>query len=114
MINYQTGDIIKGKISGFEDYGIFLNFENGYTGLIHISELSQYFVKDVHEYGSLGEEVTCRILEVDNVNKKIKCSIKDTDYGKEKDFNIDHGFTPLKIQLPIWMKEKLDQMNGKR
>ena len=88
MINYQTGDIIKGKISGFEDYGIFLNFENGYTGLIHISELSQYFVKDVHEYGSLGEEVTCRILEVDNKNKKIKTTTISNCMFNVWDFNM--------------------------
>ena len=65
MTIYQKDELIKGTISGFENYGIFLNFKDNYTGLIHISELSNYFVKDVHDYGVLGEEVCCRILEVD-------------------------------------------------
>ena len=49
MNEYKKGDIITGKVTGFEKYGIFLAFENGYTGLIHISELSENFVKDVTE-----------------------------------------------------------------
>ncbi len=114
MTIYQKDELIKGKISGFENYGIFLTFDNDYTGLIHISELSNYFVKDVHDYGILGEEVCCRILEVDEKSKKIRCTIKDTPYGNHKDLEIDHGFMPLKKQLPIWMEEKLDQMREKK
>ena len=106
-MTYKKGDIVTGIVTGFENYGIFLSFDEGYTGLIHISELSEHFVKDVTEYAVLHEEIPCVILEVDEENKKLKCSIKNTPFALKKDALIDHGFEPLKKQLPIWMNEKL-------
>ncbi len=111
MNEYKIGDMIKGKVTGFEKYGIFLSFENGYTGLIHISELSESFVKDVTEYANLGDIVPCVILNIDEEEKKMKCSIKNTEYALQKDSLIDHGFAPLKKQLPIWMDEKIKEYN---
>ncbi len=113
MKNYQKGDVVEGIVSGFENYGIFLNFEDGYTGLVHISELSEHFVKDVTSYADMGETIPCVILEIDEENKKLKCSIKNTEFGKMKDAKIDHGFSLLKKQLPIWMEEKLRDMEQK-
>ncbi len=103
----EKGKIIYGTVTGFENYGIFLSFENGYTGLIHISELSNHFVKNVTDYAKIGDSIPCLILECDEENKKLKCSIRSTPYGEEKDAIIDHGFAPLKKQLPIWIEEKL-------
>ena len=45
---YKIGDIVKGKVTGIENYGIFLLMEDGYTGLIHISEISEKFVRNVY------------------------------------------------------------------
>ena len=106
-MKYKKGDIVKGVVTGFEKYGIFLSFESEYVGLIHISELSEHFVRDVTDYASLGDIVPCVILEVDDEQKKLKCSIKNTEYALQKDAFIDHGFAPLKKQLPIWMNEKM-------
>ena len=41
----------------------------------------------------------------------MKCSIKNTEYAIQKDLLIDHGFAPLKKQLPIWMDEKIKEYN---
>lgn len=106
---YQIGDIAYGVVTGFEKYGIFLSFEGNYVGLIHISELSDHFVKDVSQYASVGEKIPCVIIECDDENKKLKCSIKNTDYALQKDALIDHGFAPLKKLLPIWIDEKLKE-----
>lgn len=108
---YKKGDIVEGVITGFEKYGIFLAFENDYVGLIHISELSDHYVKSVTEYGDLGDTIPCVIVEVDDNLKKLKCSIKNTAYGLKRDSLIDHGFAPLKKQLPIWMDEKIKEYN---
>ena len=107
---YKKGDVVEGCVTGFEKYGMFLSFENGYTGLIHISELSEHFVKNVSDYARIGDIIPCVILEVDIKNKKLKCSIKNTDYALEKESNINHGFAPLRNQLPIWMDKKLKEL----
>ena len=111
MKNYKKGDRVIGIVTGFEKYGIFLAFEDEYTGLIHISELSDQFVKNVEDYATLNDQVPCIVLEVDENAKKLKCSIKNTEYACRKDSLIDHGFAPLKKQLPIWMNEKIKEYN---
>jgi len=109
-MNYKVGDFVTGIVTGIENYGIFLSFDSGYTGLIHISELSYHFVKDVSLYASYCEKITCRILEIDETNKKMKCSLRGTACGEEKDRVIDHGFAPLKKLLPIWMDERMKDL----
>ncbi|NLD79210.1 MAG: S1 RNA-binding domain-containing protein, partial [Mollicutes bacterium] len=49
MTNYKVDKIVKGNVSGIEKYGIFINLENFYTGLIHISEISNDYIKDIND-----------------------------------------------------------------
>ena len=105
---YKVGELVEGTVTGIEEYGIFLSFEE-YTGLIHISELSEHYVSDVSLYANIGDVIPCTIIEIDEQNKRLKCSLKNTEYGEEKDFNINHGFSPLKKQLPKWIEEKIKE-----
>ena len=115
-MNYKIGDIIKGQVSGIEKYGIFINLDDSYSGLIHISEISSGYVKEVNDYVSVGEEIFCKIIDIDNNNKHLKLSIKDinfkTDGSNQKREELAAGFQSLKEQLPIWTKEKLEEINN--
>ena len=115
-MEYKIGDIIKGQVSGIEKYGIFINLEGSYSGLIHISEISSGYVKEVKDYVTVGEEIFCKVIEVDSVNKHLKLSIKDinykTDGSSQKTSELAQGFMPLKEQLPIWTKEKLEEIKN--
>lgn len=107
----KVGNIVKGKVSGIEKYGVFIHLENDYSGLIHISEISEDFVRDIHNFVSLGEIVYCQVLEIDDINKKVKLSIKDINYkdipanGEVQETRL--GFLPLKEHLNTWIEEKL-------
>jgi len=115
-MKYKIGDIIKGQVSGIEKYGIFVNLEGSFSGLIHISEISSGYVKEVKDYVSVGEDIFCKVIEVDIENKHLKLSIKDinykTDGSSQKASELAKGFIPLKEQLPIWTKEKLEEINN--
>ena len=50
MSNYTKGKIIQGTVTGIETYGIFVSLDEYYSGLIHISEVSHNFVKDINDY----------------------------------------------------------------
>ena len=56
----EVGNIIKGKVTGIENYGIFVQFENNYSGLIHISEVSEDFVRDINNYVSFEANLEIR------------------------------------------------------
>jgi general stress protein 13 len=114
-MKYFKGDIIEAKVNGISKYGIFVVANDNYTGLIHISEISTGFVRDINDYVSIGEEIICEVLDVDYNKKQLNLSIKNINYkliskqGKIRDKK--NGFKPLQMQLPIWMREKLKELD---
>lgn len=110
----SPGKIIKGTVSGIKSYGIFVNFDNNYSGMIHISEVSDKFVKDLNEYAKVGETIPCKIINVDHKNKKLKLSIKNLDYALSKERKVQENFATLKSMLPIWMDEKLQELKHEK
>ena len=111
-MTYKVNDIVKCKITGIEKYGVFVSIDDEYNGLIHISEISDSFVKDINDYVSIGEVIKARVIGVDDKEKKIKLSIKNVNYnGDEFQFveSNKNGFKSLKENLSVWMQEKLTE-----
>lgn len=110
MNNFKIDDIIKGQVTGIESYGIFINVNAEYNGLIHISEISDSFVKDINDFVKIGETIYCRILDIDEENCNLKLSIKNINYkarrGNSKFYETVRGFSPLKDNLDKWIEKK--------
>ena len=119
MEKYEVGKIIKGKVTGIENYGIFLNIDNKYTGLIHISEISEQYVKNVQDYVNLNEKIKARIIGIDVKNNQLKLSIKDVKnyrYSKKNNNGIietPKGFSTIEEKLPLWIEEKYRTLEKK-
>ncbi len=115
MADYIVGGIVKGQVTGIEKYGAFVNFTNNYTGLIHISEVSNDFVNDVHDFLEVGQYVYCQILDVDEENLQLKLSIKNINYktsSKNKVKESRLGFLPLKNNLDKWIADKISEIKN--
>lgn len=115
MKELEIGKVLTGKVTGIENYGVFVNIEDKYTGLIHISEVSDRFVSDLKKYVEVGEEIRVRVIDFDENKKQLKLSIKDLDYkiNKKKVTKIketEKGFETLREKLPVWMGEKLKKI----
>lgn len=105
--------IVKCVVTGFKEYGIFVKVNEEYNGLIHISEISESFVKAVSDYGDIGEEIYARVLDIDEENKQVKLTIKNLNYkidGKNINDEDKNGFMPLKKELNVWINEKLKEI----
>ncbi|MEG2353115.1 MAG: bifunctional 4-hydroxy-3-methylbut-2-enyl diphosphate reductase/30S ribosomal protein S1 [Clostridium sp.] len=74
---YKVGDIVKGKIVRFSDFGAFVKLESGVDSLLHISKISQERIEKPSDLLELGQEVEAKILEVNKDSKRISLSIKD-------------------------------------
>lgn len=112
-MKYDIGSIIKCQVTGIEKYGIFVKVDENYSGLIHISEISLGFVRNVEDYVTVGNVIYAKVLEVDEENLKIKLSIKGLDYKHNSNsgsLEQGEGFLPLKEHLNIWIDEKLEEM----
>ncbi len=71
----EVGKIYKGKITRLMNFGAFCEILPNKEGLIHVSELSDKFVKNVEDVVKVGDEVTVKVIEIDNM-KRINLSIK--------------------------------------
>lgn len=69
------GNVYKGTVAAVMDYGAFVDIAPNVSGLVHVSEMSDEYVKDVRSYVSAGQEVEVKILDIDRMGK-IKLSMK--------------------------------------
>ena len=72
----QVGSILEGKVTTITKFGAFVALEGGKSGLVHISEIANTFVNDVHDF--LQEGQTVKVLVLSTENGKINLSIKKT------------------------------------
>ena len=120
----KIGDIVEVEIIGMQDYGAFVKFflQNPETnekieqkGLIHISEISERFVRDGHTYVKVNERVKVNILDVDEDGMHFKLSLKAVEANKARSMRkrrfvhelpqMNIGFTSLAEHLDQWIEE---------
>ena len=113
MEKYEKGKIIRGTVSGIADYGAFVSFADYYSGLIHISEISRGFVRDIRDFVNVGDNIFVEILSVNEESLQMNLSIKNIRYKingqrrRQKIRETGRGFGILGDMLPIWMDKKL-------
>lgn len=113
MVDYKIGEIVKGKITGIQRYGAFVELDHHIQGLVHISEITNGYVKDIHDFLLIGEEVKVRVLAVDEETGKISLSLRDVQGeldGKRHSIvrvskPTKNGFATLKGKLAEWIEE---------
>jgi S1 RNA binding domain protein len=75
-----VGAIVEGVVTGITHFGAFIQLANGETGLVHISEVADSYVKDINEHLQKKDKVQVKVLSVDG-NGKIGLSIKQVKKG---------------------------------
>lgn len=118
---YRNGQIVEGVISGIQAYGAFVSIDEDTTGLIHISEISDDFVRDIRQFVSQGEHIVAKIIDTSEGPKQLRLSLKALNYSSRKDrTDKDYkrpllpegsiGFHTLAIKMPQWLKDKEQDM----
>ena len=115
--DYKVGMTVYGKISGIKPYGAFVKFDDGVTGLIHISEISNGFVKNIDHFMNVDEYVMVKVIDIDKEHKQLRLSFKaltqnTRKYIKKVKFhgmpeNIK-GFGTIRDKMPEWVKGEYD------
>jgi len=75
MSTIEVGAKLEGKVTGITHFGAFVELPGGVTGLVHISEIADSYVKDVKDHLKLDDAVTVKVINVDK-DGKIGLSIK--------------------------------------
>ena len=114
--DYKIGMTVYGKITGIKPYGAFVKFDDGITGLIHISEISHQYVKNITDFLNLGDTIYVEVLEVDDELSHLKLSIKNINYKPtnikkyKKIVETKTGFKTLAYKLPKWIENSLQSI----
>lgn len=97
----EVGNIAVGKVTKIMPFGAFVRLENGESGLVHISEVSSGFVKDINEVLAVGQEVRVKVIGIDE-KKRINLSIKKADDTAKKEHPRPRSSAPA----PAFVREK--------
>jgi len=74
--NYEVGQVVKATVVSITSFGAFAQIIDGIDGLIHISQIANQRVNNVADILSVGQEVECRITDIDTEKKRISLSIR--------------------------------------
>ncbi|MGN1400213.1 MAG: S1 domain-containing post-transcriptional regulator GSP13 [Bacillus sp. (in: firmicutes)] len=119
---FEVGQVLTGTVKGIQPYGAFVALDENTQGLVHISEVTHGFVKDVNDHLKIGDEVTVKVLAVDEAAGKISLSIRATQEAPQQSerpkqapkkrqatavasSSSEEGFNTLKDKLQEWIKQ---------
>lgn len=95
-MQFEVGKTVKGVVSKITSFGAFVSLEGGKSGMVHISEVSTDYVRDITAYLKDGQQVEAIIITIDD-NKKIGLSIKKL-LERQKAMRQPDEYVPLSNQ----------------
>lgn len=97
LAKIQVGTVVKGVVDSIKPYGAFVKLENGLSGLVHISQISNRRLKTVQEVLSMGDEVTAKITKIQD--GKLSLSIKALSDGSDSEEQVTDYEIPKSQEL---------------
>lgn len=73
---YAVGNVVTGKVARMTDFGAFIELEPGIDALLHVSQISKEHIEKPSDVLKTGEEVTAKVVDFNEADKKISLSIK--------------------------------------
>lgn len=120
-IVFKPGDIIEVTITGIQPYGAFAQLPDYSNGLIHISEISDRYVKNIENYVRVGRTARVKVLSIDEKTNQAKLSLKavrrepkrkyyrSTRVRRQPIEETPKGFAPLAEMLPKWIEQGINK-----
>ncbi|HLR73206.1 MAG TPA: 30S ribosomal protein S1 [Pseudogracilibacillus sp.] len=80
----KTGDVVQGTVKRIVSFGAFVEIEDGVEGLVHISQIANRHIGTPDEVLEVGQEVSAKVLSVDEEEKRISLSMKEIELDEEQ------------------------------
>lgn len=118
---YTNGQIVEGVITGIQPYGAFVVIDESTTGLIHISEISDEFVRDIRHFVAQGERIIAKVIDISEGPGQLRLSLKALNYSSRKNRQDGNpkrpnlpkselGFGTVAAIMPQWLTQKEKMM----
>ncbi len=111
MQEIKEGNILIVRVKNIKKYGFFVTIDNSVDALVHISEISDNYVKAIDKFVTVGEVILARVIGIEGGRANL--SIKNMNYKLrktclrylEKDFVVDKNFWTIEEKIEGWVKE---------
>lgn len=115
MKQYEIGEIIEGTIINIRDFGAIMIFADGKKGLLHISEVANVFIRNIHKYLKIGKTYQVKIIGIED-DGFLKLSMSKITAEEKEEYH-KSGVKKVKIDPEFIdysaLKEKLDEWISK-
>jgi S1 RNA binding domain protein len=108
----NIGDVLSGTVEHIAPYGAFVRLDNGQKAMVHISELSYNFVKNVADVLVLSQQVTAKVIKIDDKGR-IDLSIKALQMKEPKPVRREEDFEKKLTSFMKQSDEKIADLNSK-
>ncbi|MCL1990620.1 MAG: S1 RNA-binding domain-containing protein [Defluviitaleaceae bacterium] len=112
---FKEGDVIEGRITGIQPYGIFIKLNDECSGLVHATELEKLENENPSRFFKIGQSLKVKVLRVKPGGRQAVLKLQRATHLKRRmgarGFETENGFLQLKRQLPIWVREAKNNHN---
>lgn len=121
-MKYQIGQIVEGKVTGIQPYGAFVALDEVTNGLIHISEISEGYVRDISSFVRVGDSVKVKIIDFDKSNNQARLSLKALHHNHSRTRRKQNsrkatlpemklGFSSIAAHMDRWIQAAEEEYN---
>lgn len=124
-MNYKAGQTAEGKVTGIQPYGAFVSLDKDTSGLIHISEISDGYVRDITNFVNVGDTVKVKIIDFDSQNNQARLSLKALNRSRTRIRKrpmtrrssapvMKLGFSSIEKAMPQWIRDSEEMLKGSK
>ena len=98
---YAIGNVVTGKVARMTDFGAFVELESGIDALLHVSQIAKEHIEKPSDVLQVGEEITAKVVDFNEADKKISLSIKALHTPEKKEEQEDGDVVSVDIDKVI-------------
>ena len=98
---YAIGNVVTGKVARMTDFGAFVELESGIDALLHVSQIAKEHIEKPSDVLQVGEEITAKVVDFNEADKKICLSIKALHAPEKKEEQEDGDVVSVDIDKVI-------------
>ena len=109
---FKEGDVVEGRITGVQPYGIFIKLNDECSGLIHATELEKLEGQNPSRFFKVGQILKVKVLRIKPGGKQAVLRVHRGPDGRRRmsasQFETNGGFGAVRRQMDVWVQEAKD------
>ncbi len=104
----EVGSVVEGKVTGITNFGAFVELEDKRVGMVHISEVSNTYVKEIRDHITENQTVKVKVLGIEpngKINLSIKKAMENSSDGRKKERKSFNNRPPKEFNEPATSQE---------